>query len=232
MSLRINARRQLEKDEKRSRQLYYDTLNIPVPEEGEDVIGGQPEPPPGMALDANGQPVPIAQPTDPNADQNATNEDEWVQAQLNAKTAGLEHPYVGRPWSPDLPKQILLDQMSPEKRYEALYPKAEDAGPLVPIPGADGAPIYGTRSQAVGKPIPQAAAKTGDVNAGSFEDYVLRYAKDRGKTVEQLTLAMSVAIIETTSFIHGPIFLSQTIRNSSTVIWSGKRVSGIIWRAE
>ena len=30
MSLRINAQRQLEKDEKRSRQLYYDTLNIPT----------------------------------------------------------------------------------------------------------------------------------------------------------------------------------------------------------
>ncbi len=121
----------------------------------------------------------------------ATNADEWDQARLNAKVAGADIPYIGMEFSDDARKRVLMDQMTPQQQIDRLYPEPEkQGGQWIETVGPDGkvGKVYQPNVPGAFVESPPKSATTGDVTLGSFEDYIIRYARDVAKKpVEALT---------------------------------------------
>lgn len=81
-----------------------------------------------------------------------------------------------QPYSPGVLEQYERELMTPEQRN-----KLDNPEPYTLTPGA-------VRYDGQGNKIAEVPTKPADpAKAGSFEDYVVRFAKERGKTAEQLT---------------------------------------------
>jgi hypothetical protein len=130
----------------------------------------------------------------------AKNQDEYTNGFLVAKLAGIEvPPEMPREFDPALMATLRQSVAKPHEPYTLSAGQTRfgpDGQPIAAMPEKQSDTTFtlspgSKRFDAQGKVVAEVPVTAGasGVNVGSFEDYVLRYAANKGKAVEQLTPA-------------------------------------------